>query len=170
MITNIRVFNYHGANQFFDRVAGDIDITGADIDESLLFRPNLLRQSRQFYLPQESRLAYIIRYVPVVAYPTEIPAINALRQFVVRFNVTGSNMNNSNSPASITNPGFSILTPRLGASVLLESNSSHFYSLNTIGYLRAATGSLLPTYQYMIEKRNLKEYVFPNIPATYSTE
>ena len=165
MITNIRVTSLDAAtHQFFARVEGDIDIIGANIDDDLLFRRNFYRQYRELRLPPDGHRAYIIRYTPIVESRT---VVDSLRQFVVRFNVTGSNMNNSNNPASITNRAFSILTPRLGASVLLECSSSYFYSLNTVGYLKAATGPLVPTYQYMIERRNLKEYTFTNIPVTY---
>ena len=135
MIMNVKTFTYTPPNAsltgFFNRIEGEMDIAGANIDYNLLFKSALKKESKT-----TGGLSYTY-YSPEIE--TKSVADNS-KQFIVRFNITGSNMNNTGNQASIVSPGFNIGTPHIGASVLLECSSPYFFSLNTIGYLRFTTG------------------------------
>ncbi|MFV0419531.1 MAG: hypothetical protein ACK5KT_12480 [Dysgonomonas sp.] len=157
MIKNAKAFDYEPTIKYFKRIEGELDITGANIDYSLLFKNTLKKETKT-----SGGITYTY-YLPETDDPT---VYNNAKQFTVRFRVSGNTATDSNP--SILNPGFSFTTPYIESSVILECTSSYFYPLNTIGYLRFGTVDDLNTLT--IVKRNDSHYVFPNIHVPYATE
>ena len=163
LIKNIKITGYtriDASTGYFSMVGGEMDIDGSKIDYSLLFKDVLKKEDKPF---SGGTFTY---YSP----ETDDPAvINRLSQFTVRFNVTG---HNQNSTVSISNPAFSMTTPYIGASVILVCNSSYFYSLNTIGYLRFGTDGDFNTLAIVKRTTTVNgwQFDFPNMPVSYASE
>ena len=170
MITNVEAFNYSppvnaGDIGYFGRITGMMDISGATIDNSLLFKSTLETQS----LTTSGGSPYTY-YYPAT---DDRAAVDNLSQFRVTFLLTSSFSTYDYSP-SISNPNFSIGTPRIGSSVVLACSGSYFYPLNTIGYLRFASGTDGDTGTLTIMRRtttvNGWRYDFPDMPVSYTSE
>ena len=157
MIKSAKAFDYEPTIKYFKRIEGELDIIGAGIDYSLLFKNTLKKETKT-----SGSVSYTY-YSPETDDPT---VYNNAKQFTVRFRVSGNTATDSNP--SILNPNFSFTTPYIESSVILECTSSYFYPLNTIGYLRFGTDGNLSTLT--IVKRNDSHYVFPNIHVPYATE
>jgi len=156
MITNITAYTYSTEYNFFSKIVGEMDIDVTTIDYSLVFKDVLNAVSTTI-----GGTSYTY-YSPAIEDET---TCNDAKQFTVRFNVAGNPTNNTTSRSSISDPSFSITPPSLGSSVLLECNTSYFYSLNTIGYLRFGTSGDL-----RIESRGTYlgwTYSFADIPVDY---
>jgi len=168
IITKVEAYSYSppvnpGDVGYFGRVTGEMDIAGANIDYSILFKNTLGTQS----LTTSGGSPYTY-YYPVT---DDRNVIENLSQLRVTFLLT-NNFSAYDYAPSISNPNFSIGTPRIGSSVILTCSSSYFYPLNTIGYLRFASGTDGDFSSLTIVKRtttvNGWQYDFPNIPVSYT--
>jgi len=170
MITNVKAFAYSppvnpGDIGFFGRITGMMDITETAIDYSILFKNTL--ESESLTTSGGSPYTY---YYPVT---DDLSVVKNSSQFRVTFLVTNSFSTYDYSP-SILNPNFSVGTPRIGSSVVLACSGSYFYPLNTIGYLRFASGTDGDTSTLTIVRRtttvNGWRYDFPDMQVSYASE
>jgi hypothetical protein len=158
MIKSANAYGYNTGAGYFGRIEGELDITGTAIDNSLLFKETLKEEPKT----TGGGLAYTY-YSPEADDPG---VYNNAEQFTVRFRTT-TNSSYDSSPG-ISGPQFSLTTPYIESSVILECTSSYFYQLNTVGYLRFGTPGDLNTLA--IVKRNDPRYVFSDIPVPYTPE
>jgi hypothetical protein len=159
MITDVKAIGYNNdiSGEYFSQITGNMDITGAKIDDTLLFKSELNKftdnvTGTTFYSPEVDASA------------------KGVQQFTVAFNVTGNNTNNNASRASMLVPGFTVSRSSLGSSVVLTCTNSYFYPLNTIGYLRFGIPGDTSTLKIVKRTANPDgwRYNFPDINVSYT--